>query len=297
VSGGSGASKLHTPGELLIDNPYGARNVTGVLVAPAGPCCMLGEPPPVLSVTLYIPAGYHIDLDLPAGSTVGAVFAEGSSGALEALDPAGNSNPCAPGPHAALWGADLSVSGDEPVRVFVDLTRGADTALGAYRLTYCGSYLAELILDDLTTPSRTGIYTWRAFITPQFDATQTYELRADVPVPHVITARTRYLARSQTLVISGTVVAGNEPETGSFVRVELRPGSRRPETHYARTGTDGNFTVTSRVLQTRARQRLVFEATAGTVGPCTSPSPAPGGCGDERSSETTASFTATIPKR
>jgi hypothetical protein len=183
--------------------------------------------------TIYIPAGYGIDLSRPPQTTIGRAFVifggSGSAyvgwGAIKVGDPADPAaQACAPGSHAAVWLASYKGEGQAvTVRFSVDPTSGAETALGAFRLVACfpSPYTTkvlpllhlELALSGpggpVVTPPANGTYLWRMFVTPYVVGTATpntaatFEARTRVLAPHVLTAHVRYRAKGQKLFVSG----------------------------------------------------------------------------------------------
>ncbi len=266
----------------------------------------MDSPVPQWSVSVYVPDGYRLDPTLLPGARVGTAGGFGRSVELTAADPARfASDPCAPGMHGAVWTAMLAPPGKAkvPVRVFVDPTSGDEAARGAYRLAFCGSVLPSLrLVGVLKAPQRHGLYLWRAFVTlhdPNTDLPYphgTYEERSIVPVPHILRAHASYDRRTQRLVISGRVVAGDGPEANAFVGI-VQPSRPTAPALNARTKLNGTFRVTEHVRQRREPQTLHFDAGALQSGPCTGPALAPAGCTNERSSATELSFTVRIPKR
>lgn len=210
---------------------------------------------------------------------------------------------CAPGRHAAVWTANPIVwqQNRVAIRVFADPTNSEHASYGAYRLTLCDiPFLAFHLRGAFTGPTATGVYTWRAFVTP-LDSTgspfpdSTYELRAIVPVPHVLHVRTSYLVRSRTLVVSGRVTAAGGPDAGADVEIFQTDDVRQPLYFDGVTGADGTFRFTKRVGQASGAKTISFDASTWKDEPCTSPSPFRY-C-RQRTSPATLSFTATIPRR
>ena len=158
------------------------------------------------SMSIYVPTGYGLDLTLPKGTKVGGVVALPNFDASDLVvdDPAAfTADPCAPGTHAAVWTTSMTISGQPTtVPIFLDPTTGTDTARGAYRLTYCQTSIALLVLETgLTAPTTPGAYTWRAFVQPPGvapaapDPNAVYELRSVVEIPHSLAAKARYDTR------------------------------------------------------------------------------------------------------
>src|SRR5436305_10053598 len=92
----------------------------------------LSLPATVTRVTEYVPSGYVLALDRPAGTVIGSATIVTARSRLTAtlLAATPAENPCAPGEHAAVW-----TSGS--LTLLVDPTSGGETSLGAYKLVFC----------------------------------------------------------------------------------------------------------------------------------------------------------------
>lgn len=271
-------------------------------------CC----PPPLSlhpvyrwAIAIYAPAAYIPDLALPPGTAVGTVGVEGSLGSstLTVRDPAAFvDDRCAPGRHGAVWTA-IVVSGQlVSVRVYVDPTSGGEATYGAYRLTLCDSpFLVFRLRGAFTAPIDMAVYTWRAFVTPLDPTTgaplphSRYEMRAIVPIPHVLRVTAKYLVRSQTLVFSGQVIAAGGPDANAGVYIDQTQDLRDPVELSGTTAADGTFTIHEHVRQSHTRKTLYLGAYTWKDEACTTPSPLRG-C-SQHTSTATLGFTATIPKR
>jgi len=291
---------------FLAQSPGPAGTETLVAILPTG-----GDTLPAASVSIYVPTGYGLTLNSPPGTKIGNLTALGGSEVpdITVANPAANTtDPCAPGLHAAVWEATLNEVAPQPVvvHVYVDPTTGDETARGAYRITYCQSAALFFLLEGVVTPpTAAGDYTWRAFVTPQPpagaqpDPNSVYELRAIVPVPHVIRAKATYVAKIQTLVVSGKVTAGTAGEANSEVEVGRRKGSKISVVGTVKTRADGSFTVKKVVRETKSPQtlNLFVLAQVRPLGLCTAPPLAPAGCLSQTSDSTSSTFTARIPKK
>jgi hypothetical protein len=300
------AGSAFTPPTVMIvsHEPIPGKTVeTLLLVLPTQ-----GETLSAASVSVYVPAGYTLNLSYPPGTKIGSLFAPGSStlADLTVTDPATiTTDPCAPGTHAAVWTASLTVSG-QPVafRIFVDATTGDEAARGAYRLTYCQTIAPLFVLEGVvTTPTAPGLYTWRAFVTPPGangappDPNTVYEVRSIQPLPNIVKAKATYVPRTQTLVISGKVTAGTGPEAHAMVEVERLKGTHLSKIGTGTTSSNGTFVLKKRIRQTKSAQTLNLDVGAGLpLGPCTDPPLAPAGCLSQSTAPAEESFTAKIPK-
>jgi hypothetical protein len=269
-----------------------------------------GRGPPARLV-LYVPKGFDLYPDRPEGSPLGAVLAVavdsfGSAsvltGQIVAMRNAPDAAPgCGPGPRLALWELDLSLVGQRLEVPIAVSQAGAGSPPGAgVRLDVCPPTLPAadgavlpiqkmtLRFDELGPPSATGRYVWRAVVTPLAPDhrtavdDRTYELRALVPVPHRLTLRGRYVARSRTAVLTGRLADGGIPRGGvriqfiSLVR-RITPSGVRVDDAYAgsvRTSASGAYTFRKRIRRTTGFVAFVDDR----IGACTEPSSAPAGC-------------------
>jgi hypothetical protein len=286
-----------------VSNALGNKSPVLLLLVP-----LSGDKLPASSVSVYVPTGYRVDLTLPAGTKVGQAASGGSSAGAQLTvdDPAAYvGDPCAPGTHAAVWTTMLTVGGTlTKVPVFVDPTAGDETARGAYRITFCQNEIFLFELETaITAPAAPGRYTWRAFVSPPAlgvppDPNAVYELRSIVSLPHSLTVKAHYDARTQTLTITGRTTAASVPESNAEVQILLQKGTKILPFATAKTRADGTFTVKKRVVETKAARTLTFlAATELGTSDCTDPPLAPAGCLFQTSSPSSdALFKVRIPR-
>ena len=266
-------------------NTLGTTSPTEMVLLPTA-----GDTLPASTASIYVPAGYTLDLTLPAGTRIGTLISlpAAVSGDLVAADPtAFTTDPCAPGTHAAVWTASLTIAGQQVVvPFFLDPTTGDEAARGAYRITFCQTSILLLVIEaGLTSPATPGIYTWRALVTPPAvngtppDPSSVYELRAIVALPHVLKMKATYVSSSQTLVVSGKVTAAAAPEASADVLIEKQTGTKIAKFGSVTAKADGTFTLKKRVRETTRAQTFSLVAVGeGPSGPCVDPPLAPGGC-------------------
>jgi hypothetical protein len=275
----------------------------------------VGEGPAIAKTTMYVPAGYSLNLADAPGSRIGETYVaylDGSGfssgdGTVKTGDPAtlpGDpaAQACAPGTHAAVWIASYKAGKQTgSVRFYVDPTAGAETSLGAFKLVACfvspddtpaGPYFIEFDVgirtSVLTPPSARGSYVWRLFATPWIDGTTTpntaatFEARSHVLVPHVLTEHAKYLPKSRQLVIGGRLVALGHPRRG---RVWIAAGPPNGELRLLgrpRIRSNGSYALSVRVPEKRrARVLEVWVFRIEAPGLCPGSSTAPAGCVDE----------------
>lgn len=291
----------------------------------------LGDPsssvvPVAAHVDVTLPVGYQLDLTGQPGARVadaiaiaippsardldllfGEITAEDA--ASYAADPLAQA--CAPGPHAAYWEAAFEslVPGPEiNLPLAVDTTTGADGTT-SYTLRFCPlvspsadwpsglSLVASfLTFEKITVPSTPGTYQWSSVVTPATaafapDPGSAFELRANVPVPQVLTLHARYDAKAHAAVLTGALVAENKPRAGVDVTIS-REGDLNADVT-TKTRADGTFVAREFVTKTQQ-----FDAVAGTVsGGCVATSTAPGGCrGESLSGAASTTAVLVVPR-
>lgn len=245
-------------------------------------------------VTLFVPAGYGVDLTKAPGTRLGLVVAWGSDGLgrlgeLDAADPAAYAtSDCAPGAHQAIWLINLADPTQlPPIPLFVDATSGSDAALGAYKAQACLPAAAasgtmtirelDLDLTILTNPSAAGAYTWRAFVTP-FAAgvpndAGTFELRATLPLPMRLTLNGSYDRKHKRAILTGRLTASHYAVQGVFLDLYTKRNGRFRYSGYTSTTRTGTYRIARRI--TRTTQYAIQTATYLDCAPGTV---APGGC-------------------
>lgn len=277
-------------------------------------------------LTLYVPAGYALNPTATPGTSEGYVSILTDSdfgfGDLKAANPAVYLNTpqaqaCAPGPHAGVWVVHLEfVDSSITIPIYVDPTSGSGAALGAYELQAClplavlaspggsplGSSVRELDLDltALTNPSSAAVYVWRAFVSnpdagENPDASTTYELRSDMPLPAKLTLAGKLSRRGQRVILSGrlatpaSTVAGIQVTLYSLLR---QCGCWRSLTS-TRTSTGGSYRFVRPIKKT-----TTYGVEAWAIGACSSDSTAPSGCINEtRAAVDSRSVRVVLPRR
>lgn len=259
----------------------------------------------VARVAITAPPGYSANLGAPPGAQLGFVSvglsdvpgttSASASADLVADDPGRyvgtpQAEACAPGAHAAVWKAALSVLGQSfDLVFFVDPVAG-----GGVVLRYCPvwpsttlpagvtAHGVSLFVDDVfASPSATGRYTWSALVSPPRgdltpESSGTFELRATDLVPHTLTLRSQYDAKRKTVVLTGRLSGAGQAEAGVEVAFSSSTSSFEETTFFGpvKTNAAGEFSITRRVEVT-----TVFSASAELPDvPCSAPSSAPAGC-------------------
>jgi hypothetical protein len=287
--------------DLFSDRPrLGARATTGVTVSiPAGA-------PEAGKVTLYVPAGYGVDLAAWPGTHEGDAFmlmaSDFAFGDLEAADPAAYVNTpqgqaCAPGQHVAVWTMQLDGSTSFTVPIYIDPTSGAETALGAYKFQIClplarltspggwpmGSKLRMLgiAFSHMTNPSSPAVYVWRAFVSnPDAsgnpDASTTYELRSDMPLPAKLTLTGSLDRKHHRALLRGQLTTQASSAGGIKVGLYRRTGFEWKYVGSTRTAANGSYRFASRNTRTTTYGTEIW-----SIGACNGVSTAPKGCVNE----------------
>jgi len=258
-------------------------------------------------LVLYVPRGFLLYPNRPEGSPIGGAtlfaaddFGSASllTGQIVAVRNAPDAAPgCGPAPRDALWQLELSLVGQRLEVPIAVSTAGIET-----RLDFCipalpsagGALLPirklALTFDDLVPPTVPGRYLWRAVVTPLAPDKRTaledrrYEVRALVPVPHVLSLRGRYVAGSRTAVLTGRLAEGGVPHNGariefiSLVR-RITPKGVRVDDSYAgwtRTNASGTYTFRKKIRRTTGFLAFVEKVVGGcAAGPVVV---APAGC-------------------
>ena len=274
----------------------------------------------IAAVNIY--TGTNI-VNTPAtvGSTIGSVdataiaHAQGGltlplSGNVIADDPAKHTtDQCSPGVNQAVWNMNLSVAGQTLViPIYVNKTTGAAQSLGAYNLKICltswqvaqsaggapfGAQLvdARLTLNDIVTaPTSVGTSEWEALFTPYVtnstapNPTGTWEARAFVPLPVVLTIKATYVKKTNTWKLTGTLTEGGNPVPSWPIRIARGPSAANLGTRSAtKTGSTGKWSTAGHL---KPKRTTFFQASASalerdyTATGCQNPatSVAPGGC-------------------
>jgi hypothetical protein len=255
-------------------------------------------------VTLYVPAGYGLNPADPPGTPEGDAFIDTASdigfGDLTAADPAyidpTQAQACAPGSHVAVWTTELDFfETSVTVPIYLDRTSGDEAALGAYKLQIClplahisspgggwplGSRVRTLGLSftRLTNPTSAGAYIWRAFVsnpdaTGNADASTTYELRSDMPLPAKLTLAGRIDRKHHRALLSGRLTTPAMPAGGIQVSLYRRIGIFWKPLGSTRTSANGSYKFVHRQSRTTTYGTEVW-----AIGTCNGTSTAPKGC-------------------
>jgi hypothetical protein len=256
------------------------------------------------------------------GTTIGSVNATAIAhdqggltlplaGTVVADDPAKHTtDPCSPGTNFAVWNMNLTVAGQTLViPIYVNKTVGATTSLGAYNLKIClppwdvpagtpgraafGAQLtdAALTLNKIfTSPTAAGTSTWEMLVTTYTpgkgtpNPASTFEARAFVPLPVVLTIKVSYLKKTNTWKLSGKLTEGGKPVPGWTIRIGRGPnGKAFPAQALTKTNAAGVWKTAGHLKPKKttywvakaAAQERDFTAT-GCQNPATQAAPA--GC-------------------
>jgi hypothetical protein len=211
----------------------------------------------IAAINIFVPAGYGVALNQPAGTAIGNVDAtalahDGGltlplSGPVTTDDPAKHTtDPCSPIANAAVWNMNLSVAGQTlVVPIYVNPTTGSPfAALGAYNLKIClppwdvplgtpgrafqGAQLldAKFTVNKIyTTPTSAGLLKWETLFTPYTpgkgtpNLAGTFEARAFVPLPILLGLHVSYVKKTNTWKLSGTASMGGLPVGGLSIKI------------------------------------------------------------------------------
>lgn len=262
-------------------------------------------------VTVDLAAGYTVPA-LPPGSPVGIATVSAISGGTSGLtlavvagqltaddptryasDPSAQA--CSAGPYLAVWKLESNVFGlDYTLPVFVQHPAG-DAQRVEFR--FCPPPLtdangkavmptpmplanADFLLIGAAGPTAHGSYTSSALVTPVGssgapDTASTVEARSLEPIPHTLSAKGRYDAKTHDAVLTGRVTETGKPQAGAVVDY-VRVDNLAPPKH-VKTSRAGTFTARVRIGATATFDVQVPDATV----PCSGASTAPRGCATE----------------
>lgn len=213
-------------------------------------------------LTIQVPKRFVLYPERTEGSPVGSARLElreggfvNDYGAAIAVAGAGVAPACGVGNPLATWVIAATIAGGR-----LELPISLVSANGVLRLELCPPAqlnLASLFLalDDIFLPRTPGNYEWRAAVTPR--SGPAYELRAAVPVPHVLTMGGRYDASRRTAVLTGTLRAHGHPRAGVTVVVTRLDRTAVPLAFHdtwiaaTRTTAAGSYRVTIPLTRTR----------------------------------------------
>jgi len=279
---------------------------------------------PMAAINIFVPSGYTMNTTQAAGTKIGAVDATAFSrdagltlplsGDVTADNPANHtsdSTQCAGvATSQAVWIMNLSVAGQTiALPLYVNPTVGAQTALGKFRLSIClpppdvpvgtpgRSAQGAQVLDArftvngiFTTPVAPGNQVWESLFTPytpntgKVNPAGTFEARAIVGLPSLVTIAKSYNTKSNTWKVSGRVREGNGVVGGATVHIVRGNSATRLTKSSTATSSDVGTYVSSGKLVPRAatyfRASVTVTERANAAG-CASPLPAtvaPAGC-------------------
>jgi len=216
----------------------------------------------VARIDIYASSGVAANLGQAAGATIGSVDAtaiahdQGGltlplSGGVVTDDPAKHTaDGCSPGTNQAVWIMNLSVAGQTlQIPIYVNKTSGDAAALGTYDLRIClppwdvpaatpgraafGAQLvdAQLVLNNVfTAPTTAGSAVWTMIVTPYTpgvgtpNPAETWEARAFVPLPVVLTIKATFSKKTNAWKLTGKLTEGGKPVPRWTIRI-ARGGS------------------------------------------------------------------------
>jgi hypothetical protein len=153
------------------------------------------------------------------------------------------------------------------------------------RLDVCpaaGQRIAALALSltYVRPPATPGSYAWSTIVTPRSKPEVAYELRAIVPVPHVLTLRGSFLPGVDLARLTGTLRAHGKPRQQAEIDIVRLDRTVVPLAFY--DSWDGVVGTTQRggytIYLPQIRTQGFVASTPPTVKRCSAPSAAPAGC-------------------
>jgi hypothetical protein len=191
--------------------------------------------------TLYVPAGYTVNLNQAVGTKIADVSAKilvgGTTlplnGQIMVDDPAkyvanAQAQACAPGTHANVW-VIVATLGTSTVSIPMYVDTFANSSVGAYQIQVClappdvpvaqggapnGARLTEADLSfpgTFTNPPTARGSIWRALLTPFVPGTVTanpsgtVEIRSVAFFPFTVSLKARYDAKHRQVILTGKV--------------------------------------------------------------------------------------------
>lgn len=268
--------------------------------------------PPPARITVYVPPGFSLYPDRPAGAPVGdaELYASDSSagttgvtvlqGQIVArpLDAASDAalQACSPRSHLARWELSFNLLGQQLAMPIAISAAGDRPGL---RLDICPPAVAPagtllpitnlaLSLPHVLPPRARGPYLWRLEVTPAAPDRitplpgESFELRSLVPVPQTLTLRGRYSAATRRVTLRGALREMGKPVRGVRVRIvklvrTVTPGGILYDDvllGVARTDATGAYALSARLSRTAG----FIASTEPRVGRCADRGATPGGC-------------------
>jgi hypothetical protein len=238
-------------------------------------------------ISIHAPRQFQLGPERDEGAPVGLaeVYLRNGSGPLLrytgtiAAAPTDVAVACSTDAIAGAWIIRASV-GAKKLALPIALASGDGTRLDLCPAT--GQRIAALVLSlvGVVPPATPGSYRWSAFVTPRFHPDAAYELRAVVPVPHVLTLRSSYRADTRTAVLTGTLRAHGKPRQRAEIDILRLDRTAVPLAFYddwdAFVSTTDRGTY--RVAIPLGRTQGFIASTPPTVKRCSGASTAPAGC-------------------
>jgi hypothetical protein len=258
---------------------------------------------PIAATEIYVPGAYGMNVSQPANTPIGTVDATAFSrdaglavplsGTVVTDNPANYTTPstiCAgTATSQAVWILKLTIASTTlKVPLYVNPTSGVETALGAYKLSIClpppdvpvgdprraaqGAQLLEAsftVNGIFTTPTGGGLLKWDTLFTPYNpgqgtpNTAGTFEARAFVPLPIILSLQASYKKATKTYTLSGRASKGGLPASGLSVAIARGPSATTlKQAASAKTATSGTFRLTGKLKPSRT---TFFQATASTA--------------------------------
>jgi hypothetical protein len=288
------ALAAYTPRFIVNHTPYSVASATTTITldVPRGDEA-------TAKVTFYAPLGYRGVLGQAAGTQVGTVSASvlatrisadavlPLTGTIVTDDPARYvANPCAPGAHRAVWVLRLEAAGQTiQVPVYIDVATGTEASFATFKFQAClpsphiapeqggATFGAQLLTARLrlnrgvlAAPTTSGRYVWPAFFTPYPAASgvpnagATVQSRAVVQLRGQATLNARYLRRTNTVRLSGSVLEFRIGVGGATVEIwKGVRANRLSRVARTRTRPNGRWATAGRL---RPQRRTYFRVRA-----------------------------------
>jgi hypothetical protein len=245
-------------------------------------------------VTIYVPRGYGVKLDHPAGTEVGSVIAfirvgpmstprMAVQGTVRVDDPARHAlSSCAPEAHDAVWVMELTLAGTTyRLPIYVDrMTMGAEAAYASARMRACfaSPYVsatqgvsltyADLTLEDVfTNPDQVGVYPWNGVFVPYTPGTATLNTALvaqstayiGLPGTFVVTAKRTRRGKVSFAAVTACLREAGQGIPGIAVRVYYGGANVFSSKRVASPRTNAGGCASTRI---RIRKRMILFASA-----------------------------------
>jgi hypothetical protein len=246
-----------------------------------------GETAPPGRISIQAPPQFHLGPQRDEGAPVGhaEIHLRNGSGPLLrytgtiSAAPTAVAVACSTDAIAGAWIIRAS-HGAKKLELPIALASGSGTKLDLCPAV--GQRIAALVLSltHVRPPATPGSYAWSVVVTPRTKPDAAYELRAIVPVPHVLTLRGSFVSGTNRARLTGTLRAHGKPRQWAEIDIVRLDRTVVPLAFYdswdgvVGTTQRGGYTIYLPLIRTQG----FVASTPPTVKRCSGPSRAPAGC-------------------